>query len=77
MNFLLEMLFIQVNLKVNCIKQILRYPLADHFYRWANGKPDGHQKWHFFNIPELHAAHEKQLAAIRKCDRILESVSRY
>jgi 2-polyprenyl-3-methyl-5-hydroxy-6-metoxy-1,4-benzoquinol methylase len=72
----LKILFSQVNLKVNYIKQIQRYPLANHLYWLANGKPGGHQKWHFLNSPELHAAYEKQLAAIGKCDTILASVSR-
>jgi len=73
----LKMLFSQVNLKVNYIKQIQRYPLANHLYWLANGKPGGHQKWHFLDSPELHVAYEKQLAAIGKCDTILASVSRY
>jgi hypothetical protein len=77
MRFLLEMLFTQINLKVNYIKQIQRYPLANHLCWLANGKSDGHQKWHFLNSPELHAAYEKQLASIGKCDTILASVSRY
>jgi len=73
----LKMLFSQINLKVNYIKQIQRYPLPNHLYWLANGKPSGHQKWHFLNSPELHAAYEKQLAAIGKCDTILASISRY
>jgi len=73
----LRMLFSQVNLKVNYIKQIQRYPLSNHLYWLANGKPGGHQKWHFLDSPELHASYEKQLAAIGKCDTILASISRY
>lgn len=72
----LQMLFSQVNLKINYIKQIQRYQLSNHLYWLANGKPGGHQKWHFLDSPELHAAYEKQLAAIGKCDTILASVSR-
>ena len=72
----LEMLFNQAKLKVNYIKQIQRYPLSNHLYWLANGKPGGHQKWHFLDSPELHTAYEKQLAAIGKCDTILASVSR-
>jgi len=72
----LEMLFDQMNLKVNYIEQVQRYPLSNHLYWLANGKPGGHQKWYFLNSPELHAAYEKQLAAIGKCDTILASVSR-
>ena len=72
----LVMLFTQVNLKVNYIKQIQRYPLANHLYWLANGKPGGHQKWHFLNSPELHVAYEKQLASIGACDTILASFSK-
>ena len=72
----LEMLMTQVGLRMNYIKQILRYPLSNHLYWLANGNPCGHQKWHFLNSPELHAAYEKQLAAIGKCDTILASVSK-
>jgi 2-polyprenyl-3-methyl-5-hydroxy-6-metoxy-1,4-benzoquinol methylase len=72
----LEMLFTQVNLKVNYIKQIQRYPLANHLYWLAKGKTGGHQKWHFLNSSDMHVAYEKQLAAIGKCDTIMASVSR-
>lgn len=73
----LQMLFDQMNLKVNYIKQIQRYSLPNHLYWLANGKPGGHQKWHFLDSPELHAAYEKQLAVIGKCDTVVASVSRY
>jgi len=72
----LQMLFDQINLKVNYIKQVQRYPVSNHLYWLAKGRPGGHQKWHFLNSPELHAVYEKQLAAIGKCDTILASVSR-
>ena len=72
----LEMLFAQANLKVNYVKQIQRYPLSNHLYWLANGKPGGHQKWHFLDSPEMHKSYEKQLAAIGKCDTILASASR-
>ena len=71
----LEMLFSQINLKVNYIKQIQRYPLSNHLHWLANGKPGGHSKWHFLDSPDLRHAYEKQLAAIGKCDTILASVS--
>ncbi len=72
----LQMLFDQMNLKVNYIKQIQRYPLSNHLHWLANGKPGGHQKWHFLDSQELHAAYLKQLAAIGKCDTILASISK-
>ena len=72
----LQLLFDQVNLKVNYIKQIQRYSLANHLHWLAKGKPGGHQKWHFLDTPELHTAYEKQLASIGKCDTIIASISR-
>lgn len=71
----LQILFGQMNFNVNYIKQIQRYPLSNHLYWLANGKPGGHQKWQFLDSPELHAAYEKQLAAIGECDTIMASVS--
>ena len=72
----LQMLFDQVNLKVSYIKQIQRYPLSNHLYWLANDRPGGHQKWYFFDSPELHAVYEKQLTAIGKCDTIIASISK-
>lgn len=72
----LGMLVSQAGLKINYIKQIQRYPLSNHLYWLANGKPGGHQKWHFLDSHELHAAYEKQLAAINKCDTLIASISR-
>ena len=72
----LKMVFSQTNLKVNYIKQIQRYPLSNHLYWLANGKPGGHQKWHYLDNSELHTAYEKQLAAISKCDTIVASIQR-
>jgi 2-polyprenyl-3-methyl-5-hydroxy-6-metoxy-1,4-benzoquinol methylase len=73
----LRTLFNQVNLKVNYINQVQRYPLSNHLHWLVEGKPGGHQKWNFLDSPELHAAYEKQLAAIGRCDTILASVSKY
>ena len=73
----LQMLFNQMNLKVNYIKQVQRYPLSNHLYWLANGKPGGHKKWCFLDSSELHIAYEKQLAAIGKCDTIIASLSKF
>lgn len=73
----LAMLISQAGLRINYIKQIQRYPLSNHLYWLANGKPGGHRKWLFLDSPELHTAYEKQLAAMGKCDTILASISRY
>lgn len=70
------MLFSQIELKVNYITQVQRYPLANHLYWLAKEKPGGHQSWHFIDSLELHAAYEKSLASIGKCDTIIASISR-
>ena len=43
----LQMLFDQMSLKVNYLKQIQRYPLSNHLLWLANAKPGGHQKMAF------------------------------
>ena len=71
----LEMLVMQAGLKLNYIKQVQRYPVSNHLYWLAEGKPGGHKVWRSLNSPELHAAYEKQLAEIGKCDTLVMSVS--
>jgi len=71
----LKEIFSQVNLQVNYIRQVQRYPLSNHLYWLAKEKPGGHQQWHFLDSPDLHSAYEKHLAAIGKCDTIIASVS--
>ena len=61
----------QAGLKVTWIKQIQRYPISNHLYWLANGKPGGHEKWHFLNNSSLHVAYEKQLAALGLTDTLI------
>lgn len=72
----LEMLVRQSGLKINYIKQIQRYSLANHLYWLSQGKPGGHQHWHFLDSHQMHETYEKHLAAIGKCDTLLMSLSR-
>lgn len=65
----------QVNLKVNYIKQVQRYPLSNHLFWLAKGKPDGHNQWKFFDSKELSQAYESQLRTLGKCDTIVMSLS--
>ena len=74
-NKTLEMLASQLGLKVNYIRQVQRYPLSNHLYWLSKGKPDGHQYWHFLDSQEIDIAYEVSLAAIRKCDTIIASLS--
>ena len=72
----LPLLANKAGLKVDYVSQIQRYPLSNHLYWLAKGKPGGHQKWHFLDSHELHAVYEKQLAAIGKCDTLVASMSK-
>jgi len=58
-------------LKVISIKNIQRYPLSNHLYWLAYGKPGGHKEWSFLDSEELHIAYEKQLASNDLTDTIL------
>lgn len=64
------------NMRVNYIKQIQRYSLANHLYWLAKGNPGGHKQWSFIDSPELTNAYEQTLASIGCCDTILASFSK-
>ncbi len=61
----------QAGLKVVWLKYIQRYPISNHLYWMAKGKPGGHEKWHFLNDSELHAVYEKHLAALGLTDTLI------
>jgi len=65
----------QSGLKLNWLKHIQRYPLSNHLYWLANGKPGGHQKWGFMNDNLLNESYERQLASIGKTDTLIAGVS--
>ncbi len=69
--FTLEKAAKKAGLQVRYIKQIQRYPLSNHLYWLAQGKPGGHRSWGFLDSPELNQAYEKQLAAVGKCDTLI------
>ena len=66
----------KAGLKVNYIKQVQRYPLSNHLYWLAKGKPGGHKIWNFLDSEELHKSYEKQLASLGLCDTIIASFSK-
>jgi len=66
----------QAGLEPCWIKHIQRYPLSNHLYWLANGKPGGHQKWNFLNNKRLNSNYEAQLAAIGKTDTIIIGISK-
>lgn len=61
--------------QIEYVKQVQRYSLANHIHWLSRGTPGGHQKWHFLDAPELHAAYEKQLASLGCCDTLMVSLS--
>jgi len=63
-------------LKVDYIKQVQRYPLSNHLYWLAKGKPGGHKVWGFLDSKVLNKSYEAQLASLNLCDTILASFSR-
>lgn len=63
------------NLKVDFVKHIQRYSLANHLHWLANGKPGGHKKWSFLDSPELNRAYEASLASIGKTDTLIAALS--
>ena len=71
----LAMLAEQAELRVNYIKQVQRYPLSNHLYWLAKGKPGGHKAWNFLDSPGVRDAYENTLASIGKCDTLIMSVS--
>ena len=72
----LAMLIKQAGYKAKYIKQIQRYPLSNHLHWLSRGKPGGHKEWAFLDSAELHAAYEKQLAALGLCDTLVSCIQR-
>lgn len=60
-------------LKLSWISQIQRYPISNHLYWMAKGKPGGHEKWSFLDSHELHQAYEKQLISLGLSDTLIAS----
>lgn len=66
----------KAGLRVDYIKQVQRYPLSNHLYWLAKGKPGGHKIWSFLDSEELKECYEKQLASLNLCDTIVASFSK-
>ncbi|MFA5139662.1 MAG: class I SAM-dependent methyltransferase [Elusimicrobiota bacterium] len=64
----------KAGLRVDYVKHIQRYPISNHLYWLAKGRPGGHQKWHFLDSEELHRAYEKQLASVGATDTMIASL---
>lgn len=61
----------QVGLKTSFITQVQRYPLSNHLYWLARGRPGGHTIWNYLDSLELNEAYKKQLSEKKACDTIL------
>ena len=77
------MLYNQDNIKIliekaglECvkIKQIQRYPLSNHLYWLAFGKPNGHNEWPTLNNQKINKEYEALLSQMGVCDTILVEV---
>lgn len=67
----LELLAEKTGLKVDSIRFIQRYPVANHLYWLSSGKPGGHVKWDYLGSEKLHQEYEKILAGLGKTDTIV------
>ena len=56
------------------VKHIQRYPLSNHLYWLAVGKPGGHREWTFLDAPVLTEQYEARLAAKGLTDTLFASV---
>jgi hypothetical protein len=54
-----------------CVIGYQRYPLANHMYWLANGKPGGHKEWPFLLDAELDKAYRNLLAQMDKTDTLI------
>ena len=69
----LRELGLQAGYSVDYVKHVQRYPLSNHLYWLAFGRPGGHKNFAFIDSPELHSAYEKQLGGIGATDTIIAS----
>ena len=53
-----------------------RYPLSNHFYWLANGKPGGHEKWAQLNSSEVEKAYSNLLNKLNMTDTLIAIASK-
>jgi len=71
----MKILVKKAGLKLNWVKHIQRYSLANHLYWLAKGGPGGHEHFNFIDTVELNKQYESQLAALEVTDTIIVSIS--
>ena len=72
----LRLLIKKADLKLNYIKQVQRYPLANHLHWLTKGKPGGHFKWSFLCDEDMDKQYGQMLANLGIADTIIASVSK-
>lgn len=71
----LKLLAQKTGMKLDYVEHVQRYPLSNHLYWLANGKPGGHQKWSFLDSDQLSSAYEAKLASLGITDTLIASFS--
>jgi hypothetical protein len=62
--------FLHVN-----VEYVQRYPLANHLYWLAKGKPGGHKVWALLGAPGVDAEYAAKLAELRVTDTLVATAS--
>ena len=70
----LKIMLKKAGIKINYIKPVQRYGLANHLYWLIKGDKGGHLKWKFFNI--FDPIYKTLLKVLRKTDTLIISISK-
>ncbi|MBF0380655.1 MAG: class I SAM-dependent methyltransferase [Magnetococcales bacterium] len=65
----------QVGMHISSMEHKQRYPLSNHLFWLAKGKPGGDKDWHFLDSPQLRSSYENALAKIGKTDTIIATLT--
>lgn len=71
----LKLLAQKGGLQLDYVDHVQRYPLSNHLFWLANGKPGGHEKWNFLDSDELSRAYESKLSSLGLTDTLIASFS--
>jgi 2-polyprenyl-3-methyl-5-hydroxy-6-metoxy-1,4-benzoquinol methylase len=73
----LRLLTKSLDIEIDFIKYIQRYPLSNHLYWLTNQKPGGHLQWgNFLDNKKLNYEYESSLASIGATDTIIMQLSK-
>lgn len=61
----------KAGLEVTFLRHIQRYPLSNHLYWLARGKPGGHNIWQFIDTPDLDRTYQDSLASLGITDTLM------